>query len=58
MIDTTRNVFNFAPNLDLRIRFSKVSQLRMTYRGRSSQIEYGESVADCGQLQSAECTYR
>ena len=37
MIDTTRNVFNFAPNLDLRIRFSKVSQLRMTYRGRSSQ---------------------
>ena len=37
MIDTTRNVFNFAPNLDLRIRFSKLSQLRMTYRGRSSQ---------------------
>lgn len=37
MIDTTRNVFNFAPSLDLRIRFSKVSQLRMTYRGRSSQ---------------------
>ena len=37
MIDTTRNVFNFAPNLDLRLRFSKVSQLRITYRGRSSQ---------------------
>lgn len=37
MIDTTRNVFNFAPNVDLRIRFSKVSQLRFTYRGRSSQ---------------------
>lgn len=37
MIDTTRNVFNFAPNVDLRVRFSKVSQLRMTYRGRSSQ---------------------
>ena len=37
MIDTTRNVFNFAPNLDLRVRFSKVSQLRLTYRGRSSQ---------------------
>ena len=37
MIDTTRNVFNFAPNVDLRIRFSKVSQLRLTYRGRSSQ---------------------
>ena len=34
---TTRSVFNFAPNVDLRIRFSKVSQLRMTYRGRSSQ---------------------
>lgn len=37
MIDTTRNVFNFAPNVDLRVRFSKVSQLRMNYRGRSSQ---------------------
>lgn len=37
MIDTTRNVFNFSPNVDLRINFSKVSQLRLTYRGRSSQ---------------------
>lgn len=36
-IDTARNVFNFAPNLDLRVRFSKLSQLRLTYRGRSSQ---------------------
>lgn len=37
MTDTTRTVFNFAPNLDFRYRFSKVSQLRITYRGRSSQ---------------------
>ena len=37
MIDTARNVFNFAPNVDLRIRFSKVTQLRMFYRGRSGQ---------------------
>ena len=37
MTDTTRNVFNFAPNIDFRYRFSKVSQLRFTYRGRSSQ---------------------
>ena len=29
MIDTTRTVFNFAPNMDLRFRF--------TYRGRSNQ---------------------
>ena len=38
-IDTVsiRNVFNFAPNIDFRMRFSKVSQLRVTYRGRSSQ---------------------
>lgn len=36
-IDTTRNVINFAPNLDFRYKFSKVSQLRVTYRGRSSQ---------------------
>ncbi|MDO4180362.1 MAG: TonB-dependent receptor [Bacteroidales bacterium] len=35
--DTTRNVFNVAPNVDFRFRFSKVSQLRLTYRGRSSQ---------------------
>ena len=33
MTDTTRTVFNFAPNLDFRYRFSKVSQLRITYRG-------------------------
>ncbi len=37
MVDTTRNVFNFAPNIDFRYRFSKISQLRFTYRGRSSQ---------------------
>ena len=38
-IDTVvkRNVFNFAPNIDFRYRFSKVSQLRFTYRGRASQ---------------------
>ena len=37
MVDTARNVFNFAPNIDFRYRFSKVSQLRFFYRGRSSQ---------------------
>lgn len=37
MIDTTRNVFNFAPNIDFRYRFSKVSQLRFMYNGRSGQ---------------------
>lgn len=37
MIDTIRNVVNFTPNLNLRIRFSKVTQLRMTYNGRSNQ---------------------
>lgn len=38
-VDTVvkRNVFNFAPNVDFRYRFSKVSQLRFTYRGRASQ---------------------
>lgn len=36
-IDTTRNVFNFAPNVDLRVRFSKQRQLRLMYRGNSSQ---------------------
>lgn len=37
MIDTARNVFNFSPNIDFRYRFSKVSQLRFVYRGRSGQ---------------------
>lgn len=32
-----RNVLNFAPSLDFRYRFDKVSQLRATYRGSSSQ---------------------
>lgn len=37
MIDTTRHVFNFTPTVDFRYRFSKVSQLRFSYRGSSSQ---------------------
>lgn len=38
-IDTVvkRSVLNFAPNIDFRYRFSKVSQLRFVYRGRASQ---------------------
>lgn len=32
-----RSVVNFTPNVDLRIRFSKVSQLRLTYRGNAGQ---------------------
>ncbi|MDR0977271.1 MAG: outer membrane beta-barrel protein [Prevotellaceae bacterium] len=33
----TRNVFNFAPNIDFRYRFSNTTQLRFNYRGRPSQ---------------------
>lgn len=38
-IDTivSRSVFNIAPNIDFRYNFSKVSQLRLTYRGSSSE---------------------
>ncbi len=36
-IETTRNVTNFAPALDFRYRFSKVSNLRVNYRGTTSQ---------------------
>ena len=32
-----RNVFNFTPTFDFRYNFSKASQLRINYRGRSSQ---------------------
>lgn len=33
----TRDVFNFAPNVDLTVRFSKISRLRFSYHGRSNQ---------------------
>lgn len=36
-VDTVRTVFNFTPTLDFRYNFSKTSQLRVSYRGRSSQ---------------------
>lgn len=36
-VDTTRNVTNFSPTLDFRYRFSKVSNLRINYRGTTSQ---------------------
>ena len=35
--DTTRHVTNVTPTLDLRYRFSKVHQLRIRYRGTTSQ---------------------
>ena len=34
---TVRKVFNFTPTLDFRYKFNKTSQLRVNYRGRSSQ---------------------
>jgi hypothetical protein len=36
-VDTTRTVLNFSPTLDFRYKFSKMSQLRLMYRTRSSQ---------------------
>lgn len=36
-VDTIRNVFNWSPQLNFRYRFSKVSQLRIQYRGSTSQ---------------------
>lgn len=36
-VDTTRTVFNFSPTLDFRYKFSKMSQLRVMYRSRTSQ---------------------
>lgn len=35
--DTVRNVVNVTPTLDFRYRFSKVSNLRINYRGTTSQ---------------------
>ncbi len=36
-VDTKRNVVNWSPTLDFRYRFSQVSNLRINYRGSSSQ---------------------
>lgn len=36
-VDTTRTVTNFSPTLDFKYKFSKVSNLRLTYRGETSQ---------------------
>ncbi|MBE6280517.1 MAG: TonB-dependent receptor [Bacteroides sp.] len=35
-VDTTRNVFNFSPEVDFRYQPQRQTQLRFTYRGRSS----------------------
>ena len=35
-VDTTRNVFNISPELDFRYQPQKQTQLRVSYRGRSS----------------------
>ncbi len=36
-VDTVRNVTNFSPTLDFRYRFNQVSNLRINYRGSTSQ---------------------
>ena len=36
-VDTVRTVTNFSPTLDFRYRFSKMSNLRINYRGTTSQ---------------------
>ena len=36
-VDTVRNVTNISPTLDFRYRFSKMSNLRVNYRGNTSQ---------------------
>ena len=36
-IDTTRNVFNFSPEVDFRYQPKKQTQLRFSYRGRTSE---------------------
>ena len=36
-VDTVRNVTNISPTLDFRYRFSKMSNLRINYRGTTSQ---------------------
>ena len=44
-VDTTRTVTNFSPTLDFRYRFSKVSNLRINYRGTTSQPSMTDLLA-------------
>ena len=43
-VDTTRTVTNFAPSFDFRYRFSDVSNLRINYRGSSTQPSISDMV--------------
>ena len=36
-VDTTRTVTNFSPTLDFKYKFNKVNNIRLTYRGETSQ---------------------
>lgn len=40
--DTVRNVLNFSPTFELRYKFSKVSNLRINYRGTTSQPDMSD----------------
>ena len=42
--DTTRTVFNFTPTADFRWKISDVSQLRINYRGQTSQPSISDLV--------------
>ena len=44
-VDTTRSVFNVSPTFDFRYRFSKVSNLRINYRGTTSQPGISQLLA-------------
>lgn len=44
-VDTVRNVVNVSPTLDFRYRFSKVSNLRINYRGTTSQPSMTDLLA-------------
>ena len=43
-IDTVRNVVNFSPTFDFRYRFSKISNLRINYRGTTSQPSMSDLI--------------
>ncbi len=43
-VDTVRHVTNFSPTLDFRYRFSQVSDLRINYRGSSTQPSMSDLV--------------
>lgn len=55
--DLSQNVLNYSPTFDLRYRFSKQKQLRVTYRGKSNAPDIGNLQAVIDQTDPLNIRY-